>query len=64
MILIGDEMEALTTLQYLTSREYGCCNTKELMELAKADKINSTNDVETLKTWAREEMIGREIPIK
>jgi hypothetical protein len=50
----------MTTLQYITSAEHGCCNTKELMELAKADKAA----VETLKEYARQEMTNKGIAIK
>lgn len=51
---------SMTTLQFLTSHDYGCCNTRELMELARQDK----ESVEVLKNWAREEMINKGIAIK
>jgi hypothetical protein len=47
----------MTTLQYLTQT---CCSTKELMELARADK----EAVEMLKVWARAEMLAKGIEVK
>ena len=49
----------MTALQFLTSPEFGCCNTSELMALARADK----EAVAKLKEWAKTEMEKREIPI-
>jgi hypothetical protein len=57
-------MESFTTLQYLTSKEHGCCNTKELMQASVDDKKNGTNDVQTLKDWARAEMLNKGIEVK
>ena len=53
-----------TTLQYLTSKEHGCCNTKELMQASVDDKKNGTNDVQILKDWARAEMLNKGIEVR
>ena len=53
----------MTTLQYLTSKETGCCNTSELMALSKDDKANGTAHVQQLKAWAAEEMTNKGIAI-
>jgi hypothetical protein len=42
----------MTTLQYLTHKDYGCCTTSELMAMSRANK----KDLEDLKLWAAEEM--------
>jgi hypothetical protein len=49
----------MTALQFLTSPEFGCCTTSELMALARTNK----DDVAKLKVWAAEEMKKKEIPI-
>lgn len=50
----------MTPLQFITSKEFGCCTTSELMAYAKDNKAG----FETLKQWAIEEMGHREIPVK
>jgi exopolyphosphatase/pppGpp-phosphohydrolase len=49
----------MTALQFLTSPEFGCCNTSELMALARTNK----EDVAKLKEYAKAEMERKEIPI-
>ena len=49
----------MTTLQYITHKDYGCCTTKELMELSRANK----KDMEDLKAYAEQEMKNKEIAI-
>lgn len=49
----------MTILQYLTSPQYGCCKTNELIELSKADK----QALDTLKQYARDEMAARGIEV-
>jgi len=49
----------MTTLQYLTHKDFGCCTTAELMALSRANK----KDLEDLKAWAREEMEKKGIEI-
>jgi hypothetical protein len=50
----------MTPLQFITSKEFGCCTTSELMAFAKVDKAG----FETLKTWAIAEMGNRGIEVK
>jgi len=48
----------MTLLQFLTSKEFGCCTTGELMQYNKADKEGYLK----LREWAIEEMKNRQIP--
>lgn len=47
----------MTALQYITSKEFGCCTTGELMAAAK----NDSTLLETLKGYAVQEMKNRGI---
>ena len=49
----------MTPLKYLTDSITGCCTTSELIALSRADK----QSMETLKTWAIEEMKNKGIEI-
>ena len=49
----------MTALQYLVSKEFGCCTTGELMALSKADKA----EMAKLKEYAVQEMKNRGIPV-
>jgi len=49
----------VTTLQYITHKEYGCCTTSELMALSKEDKPA----LEKLKEWAIQEMQKKGIEV-
>jgi hypothetical protein len=49
----------MTPLKYLTDPVMGCCTTSELIAMSKADK----QSMETLKTWAIEEMKSKGIEI-
>ena len=50
----------MTPLQFITSKEFGCCTTSELMAYAKDNKPG----FETLKAWAVAEMNNRGIEVK
>lgn len=50
----------MTPIKYLTDQATGCCTTKELLDLSRADKAA----VETLKQWAKDEMSARGIPVE
>ena len=49
----------MTALKYLTSPEFGCCTTGEIMQAAKNDK----ELLPKLKEWARAEMTKKGIEI-
>lgn len=49
----------MTALQYLVSKEFGCCTTGELMALSKQDKT----EMAKLKEWAVAEMKARGIQV-
>lgn len=49
----------MTTLQYLTHKDYGCCTIRELLELSR----NSKKDMEELKRAAEVEMKSKGIEV-
>ena len=49
----------MTALQFITSKEYGCCTTAELMNLNKDDKAGFNR----LKEMAEAEMKAKGIAI-
>jgi hypothetical protein len=49
----------MTTLQYLTHKDYGCCTIRELLELSRMNK----KDMEDLKQAAEVEMKAKGIEI-
>jgi hypothetical protein len=49
----------MTALRFLTSPEFGCCSTGELMAACKTD----VTLLAVLKSWAIEEMTNRGIAI-
>lgn len=50
----------MTLLQFLTSKEFGCCSTGELMAYNKQDKEGYAK----LREWAIEEMQKRGLPVE
>jgi len=49
----------MTALKYITSPEFGCCTTSELMQTAK----NDPNFLPKMKEWAIEEMKKKGIEV-
>ena len=49
----------MTPIQFLTSKEHGCCTTGELLQMSKVDKPG----VDTLKEWAKAEMKNKGIEL-
>lgn len=50
----------MTVLQFLTSSQFGCCTTGELMAYNKMDKEGYTK----LRDWAIEEMKNRGMEVE